>query len=328
MTESPSQNWQEQIAADEEERFARYAEGFAELQQKNSKKYGNGRALHRKQIMALTGTFEVKDNLPEYARHGMFARPGTYKSWIRLSNGGPERVSDRRPDVRGFSFKVLGMDGPGALGMPTQSQDFALINLPAFAFPKSGEFVALVLALSKGPGAILGHLYQQYGIIGAVKLLKKMAGSFGKPFKGFAVESFYSAAPIACGPYAARVRLVARQNDAGPQGDDLSTDVRLRLAVAPLRYDMQLQFFVNEQQTPIEDASVDWPESVAPYVSVGTLTIPMQQATDNAARELAQQVEDTVFDPWCALIEHRPLGDVMRARKVVYYQSQQERGVD
>ena len=326
MTTMPSTHWQEQIAADEEQRFAGYAAGFAELQKKNTQKYGNGRALHRKQIVALTASLEVRDNLPDYARQGLFAQPATYKTWVRLSNGGPERVSDRRPDVRGFSFKVLGVNGPGALGTPTNSQDFALINLPAFAFAKSDEFVALVLALSKGGPAIISHLYKNYGIVGGVRLLKRMAGSFGKPFNGFAVETFYSAAPIACGPYAARVRLVPRQNDAGPQDGDLSTDLQMRLAVASLRYDVQLQFFVDEQQTPIEDASVDWPEAIAPYVTVATLTIPVQTVEGNAG-ELAQQIEQAVFDPWCALAEHRPLGDVMRARKVVYYQSQQQRGV-
>ena len=327
MTVSPSPHWQEQVMPDEEERFARYAQGFVELQQKNAKKYGTGRALHRKQILALHGTFEVKDNLPSHARYGLFAKPGVYKSWIRLSNGGAERVSDRRPDVRGFAFKVLGVEGEGALGMPTDSQDFALINQPAFAFAKSEEFVSLVLALAKGTKSMLGYVLKRYGIIGAFKLLKKMAGAFGRPFKGFAVETFYSAAPIACGIYAARVRLVARQNDVGPQGENLSTDVILRLAVAPLRYDVQLQFFVDEQQTPIEDASVDWPEAVAPYVSVATLTLPVQQVSTQDGRELARHIEAAVFDPWCALAEHRPLGEVMRARRVVYYHSQLERGV-
>jgi hypothetical protein len=321
----PSTNWLEQIANDEDERFAGYAQGFAALQQKHSQKYGNGRALHRKQILALTGIFEVKDNLPDYARQGLFAKAATYKSWIRLSNGGPERVSDRRPDVRGFSFKVLGVQGPGALGFATESQDFALINQPAFAFPKSDEFVQLVLALSNGGGALLKHLVKRYGFIGAAKMVKKMAKTFGKPFQGFAVETFYSAAPIACGPYAVRVRLVPYQSDASPQGASLATDVVMRLEVASLRYDVQLQFFVDEQQTPIEDASVDWPESVAPYVSVATLTLPVQKA-DAQAAELTQTIEQSVFDPWCALAEHRPLGDVMRARKVVYFQSQKERG--
>jgi hypothetical protein len=50
------------------------------------------------------------------------------------------------------------------------------------------------------------------------------------------------------------------------------------------------------------------------------------QAQGDAAAAFAQEVEQAVFDPWNALIEHRPLGDVMRARKAVYFASEQARG--
>ena len=44
------------------------------------------------------------------------------------------------------------------------------------------------------------------------------------------------------------------------------------------------------------------------------------------AQALSAEVENAIFDPWQALAAHRPLGDVMRARKVVYFASQQGRG--
>jgi hypothetical protein len=42
--------------------------------------------------------------------------------------------------------------------------------------------------------------------------------------------------------------------------------------------------------------------------------------------ELQGRIESAVFDPWSALADHRPLGDVMRARRVVYFESQKGRG--
>jgi hypothetical protein len=42
--------------------------------------------------------------------------------------------------------------------------------------------------------------------------------------------------------------------------------------------------------------------------------------------QLASALEAAVFDPWHALVEHRPLGEVQRARKVVYFASQRQRG--
>ena len=98
-----------------------------------------------------------------------------------------------------------------------------------------------------------------------------------------------------------------------------------RLAQGALRFELQLQFFVDEQRTPIEDASVEWPQDVAPYVTVGVLTLPPQDPSLPQGRELAAAIEAAAFDPWNALMNHRPLGEVMRARKVVYFQSQQGR---
>jgi hypothetical protein len=54
--------------------------------------------------------------------------------------------------------------------------------------------------------------------------------------------------------------------------------------------------------------------------------LPRQDTSSAEGRDLAQQVEAAVFDPWQALAEHRPLGDVQRARKVVYFESQKGRG--
>jgi hypothetical protein len=276
----------------------------------------------------LKATFDVLPDLPEAARHGLFAVPGRHEAWIRLSNGSPDRDADAKPDVRGFAIKVFGVSGPSALGSgDTANQDFLLINQSAFFFPKSDEFVGLAVAITKGGGPLLKHLWGRYGLVGGFRLMRRVAGTLGKPFKGFACETFYSAAPFACGPYAARARLVASGSpSAASATPDWAQDVRGRLAQAPLTYDFQLQFFVDEASTPIEDASVDWLDSIAPYVTVARLGIPQQDFANDAARQFDAQVEAAGFDPWSALMDHRPLGDVMRARKVVYFASQKTRG--
>ena len=323
---APSTEWRESVAADEAARFAGYAERFVEMQKRKSAKYGNGRALHRKQLLALHATFEVLPDLPAHARHGLFANPGSYDAWVRLSNGGTDRARDATPDIRGFAIKVRGVRGPGALGNTTEAQDFLLINQEKFAFPKSDEFVDLVMAASRGNGALLKYLVGRYGFVGALKFMAKFAATMGKKFSGFATERVYSAAPIACGPYAVRVRLLpARDKPLADASKDWAADLGRQLAVGPLVHELQLQFFVDEQRTPIEDASVEWTEEVAPYLTVARLVIPQQALDDTAAAAFAEEVEQAVFDPWDALAEHRPLGDVMRARKAVYFASQQAR---
>jgi hypothetical protein len=324
---APSTRWRELIAPDEEQRFAGYARQFAEMQRIKSAKFGNGRALHRQQQLGLSAMLEVLPGLPTHARHGLFSAPVSYRAWVRLSNGGADRAPDSKPDVRGFSIHVRGVSGTSALGGDCSHQDFTLIQHAAFAFARSDEFVGLALNASKGMPALLRYLLGRYGVIGALKQLKKIARTFGKPFKGFAAETFHSAAPIACGPFAVRVRVKPADASLLPMsGTEWARDIKERLRQAPLVYELQLQFFTDEASTPIEDASVDWPETVAPYLSVARLILPQQDADSPQGQALGAAVEGAVFDPWAALTDHRPLGDVMRARKVVYFASQKERG--
>lgn len=322
---TPSTDWKEVVAPDEAQRFAGYARQFAELQARKSHKYGTGRGLHRKQLTAARGQLQVLGDLPAFASHGLFAQPGQYDVRVRLSNGGMDKTSDRKPDIRGFSFSVLGVQGDSALGNgPAKSQDFTLINQEKFAFPQSGEFVDFVVAASHGGGALIKFLVQRHGLLGAAKQIAKTVKTFGRPFGGFAAHAVHSAAPIACGPYAVRVRLVPHVANGAPVTqvqDDWNAEFSARLRQQDLQWDLQLQPFVDEATTPIEDASVDWP---TPYTTVARLTLPRQDPA--ADPTLAEQVEAAVFDPWQALAAHRPLGDVMRARKVVYFESQKGRG--
>ncbi|OYU45363.1 MAG: catalase [Burkholderiales bacterium PBB4] len=323
----PSTQWRENVAPDEAERFARYGEQFVALQARKSKKYGNGRALHRKQITAAKGVLKVMPDVPEFARQGLFQNPGEFETWVRLSNGGMDRAADAAPDIRGFALRVLGVKGDSALGNgPAVSQDFTLINQSKFAFPKSDEFVEFVAAAAQGKGALLKHLVRRYGLFGGPLRLVQMVKNFSKPFGGFATDALFSAVPMACGPYAARVRLVpAASNGTAAPGakGDWSADFSGRLRQQALDWELQLQPFVSEDLTPIEDASVDWP---SPYTTVARLHLPLQDTTSSQGVAFGKTVENAVFDPWQALAAHRPLGDVQRARKVVYFASQKGRG--
>jgi hypothetical protein len=324
---TPSTGWQEKIAPDEEQRYALYAQQFAQLQARKSARWGAGRALHRKQITAAHGTLEVLNGLSLYARHGLFAQPRSYDVWVRLSNGGLDRASDKTPDIRGFALRVLGVDGDSALGHgPAVSQDFTLINQEIFAFQGSGEFVDFVMAASQGGGSLIKHMFTRYGLLGGPRKLGRMLKVAGKPFSGFATEPLFSAVPIASGPYAVRVRLLpASSNGAAAAGasTDWDADFSSRLARGPLHWDLQLQFFVDEATTPIENPTVNWP---TPYATVARLMLPQQDTRSPQGQAFAQKVETCVIDPWQALAQHRPLGDVQRARKVVYFESQKGRG--
>lgn len=325
MAGNPSTAWQERIAADEGQRFANYAKVLGAIQTRASSKFGPGRGLHRKSPLNIPAVLVVKGDLPSYAAQGLFATPGRHEAIVRLSNGSPRVQADKVPDIRGFAIKVTGINGPSALGEgQTQAQDFLLINRPAFAFPTADDFVGLVEAVSRGFGALLSFFVRRFGLFGGLGQLAKLIGSMKAPFSGFASETMFSAAPIAWGAYAARLRLVPNARPGAPAiHQDLGREFLNRLEQGDLTFDLQAQFFLDEPSTPIEDASIDWP---APYLSVATLTIA--QSSVAQARDPGYQaaVEAMSFDPWHALADHRPLGNVMRARKVVYFASAQARG--
>jgi hypothetical protein len=324
---APSTAWQERITPGEDQRYAGYARQFAQIQAHRSARWGAGRTLHRKQVTAAHGILEVLDGLPAFCKHGMFEQPREYDVWVRLSNGGLDHAHDSAPDVRGFSLRVLGVEGESALGHgPAASQDFTLINQEAFAFSDSGEFVAFVVAASQGKAALFKHVLKRYGLLAAPRRLGRLMKTARKPFSGFATEPLFSALPMANGPYAVRVRLVPSAANGRPAPrarSDWAADFSKRLARQPLHWDLQLQFFASEELTPIENPAVNWP---TPYSTVARLMLPCQLIQSQAGQALAQEIESTVFDPWQALAAHRPLGEVQRARKVLYSESQKGRG--
>lgn len=324
MTALPSTEWTEVIAPDEEARFAGYAEQIGAVQRASAATHGSaGRALHRTQHLGMRATVTIAADVPAYAKHGLFAQAGTYEAQIRLSSGSGAHQPDKKADVRGFALRILGVEGDGALGRPTTEQHFLLINQPTFAIASADDFIGLVTASARGDLAVVRHMIKRHGFFAGLREVKRIATGLGKPFAGFAVAPFYSAAPVAVGPYAAKVRVLPK-NPAEPTSDkrDLAANVIARLAAGALAWDLQLQFYVDAKTTPIEDATVEWPEATAPWVTVGRLTAPQQDPS-----ALTDAIGKAKFDPWAALAAHRPLGEIMRARKAAYFTSTQGRGV-
>ncbi len=312
---APTTDWTETISSDEQERHAEFVETIVKLQSRINSKRGPGRAFHRKPIAALTGRLVVPEVLPEHARHGLFATPGEYEVVVRMSNGAVVPQPDALPDIRGFALSVRGLDAPGALGTQTDRQDFLLINMPTFGFEDSRDFAEIVPVAARGQVALLQFLIGKHGPVKGPLEMARLVASQARPFTGFATAQFHSCAPVAWGPYAAHVHV--RPVGAGRNllaWRDWGADVRDRIARGPLRWDLQAQFYVNPKRTPIEDGRQVWR---APKLVVGNLVC------DSLAD--ADEVEADHFDPWSALVEHRPLGEIMRARKAAYFPSYQNR---
>lgn len=305
-----SSNWREIISPDEEARFARQGRLMAAAHALKNEQYGKGRFLHRKEIIGASGTFEVFPDLPEYAAHGVFRTPAICPAVVRLSNGAFDIQANTKPDIRGFAIRINGVAGPAALGGATDHQDFMLINHDVFGVRDSTEFVEVATAAARGQLALIWHLFRTYGLSSALGKLKALATKLGKPFAGYAAETFTTAAPHKNGPYAVKILLTPVQS-LPSSGKDYADDIRKRIAAGALVYRLSLQFFTDEQTTPIDDNEKAWPLAETPVIDVGKLTLTAADVP----------VEGLVFDPWGGLEDHRPLGEVMRARKSAYHLS-------
>ena len=235
-------------------------------------------------------------------------------------------------DVRGVALKVVGVEGKKVIpGMESAvTQDFLLIRTPVTPFRNADEFVpVLVGAVSPPFGIIRAGLAVEASAACSTSCARRWA-EFSVPTVSVATTRYFSAAAIRCGAHAVHYALTphARADagaKAGASADYLADELAARLREGPVVYDFQVQFFVDETRTPIEDASVEWKEADAPFVTVARLTLPKQDVASESGRRVAEQIDGFSFDPWHAVEELRPLGNIMRARNVAYRVSTGER---
>ncbi len=296
------------------------------------------RSVHAKSHGLLRGELQVLPGLPPVLAQGMFAQPGLHAAVLRMSTTPGDLLDDAVSTPRGVALKVLGVAGErldpddGA-----STQDFLMVNGPVFAVPTAKKFLRslklLAATTDKAPGAkkILSAALRGLEAIiekagGESGLLKALGGH---PATNPLGETYYTQVPVLYGPYMAKLSLA-------PVSPGLTalTDAAVDLANAPnaLRdavvayfaqhggtWELRVQLCTDIEAMPIEDASVQWPEELSPYVTVARLVMPPQPAW-NDARAIA--IDDGMsFSPWHGLAAHRPIGSIMRVRQWVYAQA-------
>lgn len=316
---TPSTEWKEVIAPDEAAVFERLAQDLAGVQAEVARKTGSvQRGLHAKPNLIARAELEVLAGLPPHARAGLFAEPKKYDAVVRFSNGDPKAQSDKKPDVRGMAVKVIGVGGkkliPGMESAPTQ--DFLAILTASQPFRTPEDFVWFVVS-ARSPATLLPRALFRLGPGRLVSLLSRLKKGLGAPLTALHTNRYFSALPIRFGAYAAKYSFVPLDADAstGPVDPDLGGALGQLLERRPLRWELQMQFFTDEQATPLEDSTVDW---TGPWIPVARLALVQQSVNSEKGKQLSAWAEPLSFDPWHAQEELRPLGSMMRARNAAY----------
>ena len=301
------------------------------------------RSVHAKSHGIVTGTLTVADALPPAYAQGVFSAPGTYDVVMRFSTLPGDMLSDDVSTPRGVALKVIGVQGARLSGSEGDvTQDFIMVNAPAFAAPTPKKFLGSLKLLARttdrAPGAkeVLSHLARA-----AEALLEAfghksptVATLGGQPATHVLGDSFYTQTPflhgVHYGKFALRpvspglTALTGAKVDVADQPDALRAAVIDHFSRDGGEWALQVQLATDAAAMPIEDASVVWPEDKSAYVTVGHVRVPPQNAWSEAMR---RAVDDGLsFSPWHGLAAHRPLGGVNRARRDTYKASAAFRG--
>ena len=337
MTQTvPSRDWREAVGPEEQALFEGFAHEIETQQQEVARQAGGPlrRGFHAKLHAGLRAEFRALADLPAEARFGVFREPRTFPALVRFSNGEPALHADKHPEPRGIAIKLIGAPGPKLL--PGQegavTQDFLATSHSVTSTVRNArQFIAFIRA-ARNRLTLVFTLARAVGLREALRILIALARTV--PFskvRSMVTEHYSSTAPIKLGPYAVKFTVRPAAGTAPPAPRPLTEnflrdELADRLRNGDVVLDFLVQFYVDEARTPIEDTSVPWRPEDAPPVKVAEVRIPRCDLDDPEARRLSEAVDRLSFSPWHATEDHRPLGNVMRARRVAYLASSALRG--
>lgn len=269
------------------------------------------RDAHQKTLGLAKAEFRVLPELPSELKVGLFSEPEKYPAWIRFSNASAQ--VDDQPDARGMAIKLLGVAGTKILvdERSEETHDFLLATHNVFLGANVKEFA--IIAQKKAQGEqVLKEFLAANPRIGAI-----FAATFRK-FKNLLGSVYHSQTPYLFGEGRAVKYSIKRRDDGialQENESNLSSALAANLRDRDHVFDFMIQLQKDEDVTPIEDATVEWRESVSPFVKVAKITIPAQDFDSDERRKLTEVLS---YTPWHCLPEHRPLGGINRARKEIY----------
>lgn len=283
------------------------------------------RDVHVKSHGCAVGEMEVLGGLPSIYAQGLFQAPGKYRALARFSNSAPRQQPDLVPDARGLAIQVQQVDGERLPGSESRVQNFVMANHPAFLVSNVREYLRLQEARIHPATAIPALLANgdwdprgwNWGAIGTLAEVVMQFPSHPAQY------IYYSMVPFRYGDWVAKYRVIVDERLTGltlAWGGAVRHRDALRIALTRTLLQRQLVFWLEVQlrtsttTMPIEDATVEWPQSESEFVPVARLTLPRQDLGAPAATEL----EQTPFSVWHGLAAHRPLGGLNRARRRAY----------
>jgi hypothetical protein len=315
---------EEHVDADEEASLDKIIDQMADQMRSRFKPGGYERGGNTKTHGVLKATVTIRADIPENLRKGVFATARSYPAYVRYAGPGPDVPADIE-DV-GFlsmSVKLMGVPGEKLWDEEKFTQDIITTSGgPTFVTPNSRENVKL-----------------QYWSLQRMALYY-FINPFDHHFRDMMMQSLFNETeynPLgarywSCTPYllgegqAVMYSFVPKTKvethiPGLPFGkvpfNYLRENMIKTLNQTDVEFDLMVQVQTDPHLMPIEDSSVRWPETLSPFIPVATVHIPKQQFESPALIEFTKRLK---MNPWHCLPEHRPLGNLNRARRRLYFE--------
>ena len=324
---------EEKIYPDEEESLNQIIDLMADQMRSRFKPGGYERGGNTKTHGVLRATVTIRDDLPVHCRKGIFANPRSYPAYVRYAGPGPDVPSDiedvgfmsmsvklmgvpgkkmmdllNLTDVEKFSYEKFTQDFITTSGGPTfvtpntrenvKLQYWSLLHMPLFYFinPKDSHLLDAAMQ-SLWNETQYNPLGQRYWSCTPYLLGEGQAVMYSFVPKT-QVESKIPGLPFGKVPF-----------------NYLRENMIKTLNNHDVEFDLMIQIQTDPHLMPIEDSSVRWPEKLSPFIPVATVHIPKQQFESPKLIEFTKRLK---MNPWHCLPEHRPLGNLNRARLRLY----------
>jgi hypothetical protein len=269
----------------------------------------------------------VRDDLPEHMRRGIFATPATYKAWVRYSGPGPYVTADI--DDVGFmsmAIKLMGVPGPKLMDDEKFTQDLFGTSAPTFVSPDTRANAQLQRWSLKNAQVFYFFNPRDSHILDTIMQLL-----WTKTQTSPLEDQYFSCVPYLLGEgqamqYSFKSRLATKtpvpRLPFRPPDNYLRDAMAATLAKQDVEFDIFLQVQTDPFLMPIENAAVMWPTRLSARVPAAVLRIPKQTFDSREQLAFARKL---TYNPFHCIPEHRPLGNVSRARKRMYWELAQLR---
>jgi hypothetical protein len=304
---------------------------------------GSGRAVrgaHAKTYGVVKAELQVLRNVPPAYAQGIYANPSRHGALIRFSSASSHLGADATlGGILGCAMKIFDVPGSKLVEDEPDSATFDLVlkNNPVFTANTAKHYLLLQEIGTNAPK------YLARGKTGFNELLRDLVtgkGTFEEsdwawdelfvfvrllqmPVRNPLLSTFWTMAAVRHGDYIAKIRLapatqntsrvIHRELDLHDRPDVFYPTLVDEFQASAFDFDLQVQLCTDLEAMPVNLTTVEWPEKLSPFVTVGRVHIPRQDISGNANFE---KTDALAFNQWRVTEAHRPLGEIMQVRRI------------